>query len=107
MAEEHIFDRYTKAKADFEIARKEAESLYLSWREKTDCLRFNGWQIKFEGSQGFILLEDRKKTEVIDLESVPSLEDLTRASQKFHAAADHLKALRGQMTPDQLKAVAN
>lgn len=102
MAEEHAFDRLTKAERSEREAREEADGLVA--RVKSIAGRLATWErVGFEGKLNDGLLKALPGSVVIRLDELPTLESIHAAIQKWRRADSEARSVLNSLTDDQLR----
>jgi hypothetical protein len=104
MAEEHVFDRLSNAKAAEKQAKDEASSLVDRLRKVADQLR--NWQkLSFlgcdENGNIFGPMPSERDQNTIDIRDVPDLMAIRNAVGRWHSAANSVHAIQSSLTAEQ------
>ena len=104
MAEEHVFDRLTKAKTNEREAQQEVQTLVDAFEKASRMLQ--AWRVvRFRGrdEQGnsFGPLPHDRTDLTIDIQSVPSMLAIRNAIVKWTDAAGRVTAIEGSLTEEQ------
>lgn len=106
MTEEHIFDRYQKAKNERERAQHRVDESVTQFRHAADLLQY--WKaVGFTGklADGTLVRPAAPGGDVINLQGIPSLETIRNAIEGWRKAETAVRGAVEAMTTEQRRTV--